>query len=313
MFTTFNTMEKIIFDVDTGHDDAIAIAMAAGLKDEIEVLGLIATNGNVPLDKTLENTLNVAEAVGLKCPVFYGSSAPLLREKVAAGEFHGKSGLDGVSFEKRKYQECKGNGILWAINSVLNNPGEITFVSVGPYTDLAICIKAHPDFAKCLKRIVVMGGSMGRGNATPSAEFNIWGDPEAAEIVFNSGVEVVAMPLDVTLKVILDEDILEKIKREKDSKYKKLLLSQLDFYINANLVNNNSMPHMHDPCTIAYLADPSIFCFEQRNVHVETKSNLTYGRTVTGDIDKNAKVFLGVDVDLNRFWDIFFKAFRALQ
>ena len=306
-------MEKIIFDVDTGHDDAIAIAMAAGLKDEIEVLGLIATNGNVSLDRTLENTLNVAEAVGLKCPVFYGSAAPLIRERVAAGEFHGKSGLDGVSFEKRKYQECKGNGILWAIDTVLNNPGEITFVSVGPYTDLAICIKAHPDFAKSLKRIVLMGGSMGRGNATDSAEFNIWGDPEAAEIVFNCGAEVVAMPLDVTLKVVLDEDILEKIKCEKESDYKKLLLAQLDFYIKANLKNNKSMPHMHDPCTIAYLADSSMFTFEQRNVHVETKSMLTYGRTVTSDIDKDAKVFLAVDVDLERFWNVFFKAFSALK
>lgn len=306
-------MEKIIFDVDTGHDDAIAIAMAAGLRDEIEVLGLIATNGNVALSKTLENTLNVAEAVGLECPVFYGSSKPLLRDVVAAGDFHGESGLDGTTFEKRKKQESKGNGILWAINTVLNNPGEITFVSVGPYTDLAICIKAHPDFAKSLKRIVVMGGSMGRGNATDSAEFNIWGDPEAAEIVFNCGAEVVAMPLDVTLKVILDEEILEKIKSEKDSSYKKLLLSQLDFYIKANKINNNSMPHMHDPCTIAYLADPTIFKFEQRNVHVETKSELTYGRTVTSDIDENAKVFLGVDANLERFWELFFKAFRALK
>ena len=306
-------MEKIIFDVDTGHDDAIAIAMAAGLRDEIEVLGLIATNGNASLDKTLENTLNVAEAVGLQCPVFYGSDKPLLRDKVAAGDFHGKSGLDGVSFAQRKKQECKGNGILWAINSVINNPGKITFVSVGPYTDLAICIKAHPDFARSLKRIVVMGGSMGRGNATDSAEFNIWGDPEAAEIVFNSGVEVVAMPLDVTLKVVLDEKILEQIKAEKDSEYKKLILSQLDFYIKANLENNNSMPHMHDPCTIAYLANPSIFKFEKRNVHVETKSQLTYGRTVTSELDDNAKVLLGVDADLNEFWRVFFKAFRSLN
>lgn len=306
-------MEKIIFDVDTGHDDAIAIAMAAGLKDEIEVLGLIATNGNVSLDRTLENTLNVAEAVGLECPVFYGSDKPLLRDRVAAGDFHGKSGLDGVTFGPRKKQECKGNGILWAINSVLNNPGEITFVSVGPYTDLAICIKAHPDFAKSLKRIVVMGGSMGRGNATDSAEFNIWGDPEAAEIVFNSGVEVVAMPLDVTLKVVLDEKILEQIRCEKESEYKNLLLSQLKFYIKANLENNNSMPHMHDPCTIAYLAKPSIFKFEKRNVHVETKSQLTYGRTVTSEIDDNAKVLLGVDVDLNEFWNVFFKSFRNLK
>lgn len=306
-------MEKIIFDVDTGHDDAIAIAMAAGLKDEIEILGLIATNGNVSLDRTLENTLNVAEAVGLECPVFYGSDKPLLRDKVAAGDFHGKSGLDGVTFSPRKKQECKGNGILWTIEKVLNNPGEITFVSVGPYTDLALCIKAHPDFAKSLKRIVLMGGSMGRGNATDSAEFNIWGDPEAAEIVFNSNVEVVTMPLDVTLKVVLDEKILEKIKSEKDSEYKKLILSQLDFYIKANLENNNSMPHMHDPCTIAYLADPSMFTFERRNVHVETKSMLTYGRTVTSKIDKDAKVFLAVDVDLERFWNVFFKAFRTLK
>ena len=305
--------ERIIFDCDTGHDDAIAIALAAGLKDEIDIVGIIASMGNSPLENTLPNTLNVAEATGLTCPVFSGSVNPLVRKRVAAGDFHGKSGLDGVTFPPRKYQECRGNGILWAIETVMNNPGEITFVSVGPYTDLAVCIKAEPGFASALKKIVLMGGSMGRGNATPSAEFNIWADPEAAEIVYSSGAEIVAMGLDVTTKVTLTEDVYEKIKAMKDSSYKKILLDQLSFYIKANLTHNGSMPNMHDPTTIAYLADPGMFTLERHQVHVETKGELTYGRTVTGPLDESSKVSFGVSCDTERFWRLFFRSVSNLK
>ena len=306
-------MEKIIFDCDTGHDDAIAIAMAAGLKDEIEIVGIIASMGNSPLENTLRNTLNVAEAVGLECPVFRGSENPLVRQRVAAGDFHGESGLDGVSFPPRKRQECMGNGILWAIDTVMSHPGEITFVSVGPYTDLALCIKAEPGFAKALKKIVLMGGSMGRGNATPSAEFNIFADPEAAEIVYSSGAEIVAMGLDVTTKVTLTEEIHDRIGNMKDSGYKKLLLDQLAFYIRSNLTHNGSMPNMHDPCTIAYLADPGMFTLERHQVHVETKGELTYGRTVTGPVDETSPVSFGTDCDTERFWRLFFRSVGNLK
>lgn len=302
-------MEKIILDVDTGQDDAIAIAMAAGLRDCIEVVGLIATSGNTTLENALENTLNIAEATGLTCPVYKGTYKPLLRERAHSEDFHGENGLAGPVFEKRKYQECKGNGILWAIDKVMQNPGEITFVSVGPYTDLAVMIKAEPAFASSLKRIVVMGGSLGPGNATPSAEFNIFADPEAAEIVFNSGAEVVMLGLDVTNTVRLDERRERDVMALPDSNYKGIFFAQMGHYKEAYRKFDNDFPAMHDPCTIAYIADASCFTVRPYTIHVETKGELTAGRTV-GVPEGNVKVALGVDHD--RFWEILNKAFKAL-
>lgn len=304
--------EKIIFDVDTGEDDALAIALAAGLRDEIDIVALIATAGNVSLDKTLENTLNMAEVLSLDVPVYKGSSGPLLRDRAEASDFHGITGLDGPSFPKRKKQECRGNGILFALDYVLSHPGEITFVSVGPLTDLAVLIKADPEFARSLKRIVIMGGSMGRGNATDAAEFNIYADPEAAEIVFSSNAEVVMMGLDVTLKVILDEKILNKVESLPDSPYKRLFLSQMSFYVPANLKHNHDYPAMHDPCAIAYLVCPDAFRFERRSIHVETKGNIAYGATIAGEISESANVLVGVDADTDAFWSLFFRAFENL-
>ena len=301
--------EKIILDVDTGQDDAIAIAFAAGLREEIELVGLIATSGNTSLENALENTLNIAEAVGLSCPVYKGTSKPLLRERSSSEEFHGPGGLAGPVFPERKRQECKGNGILWAIGKVKENPGEITFVSVGPYTDLALMLKADPEFGPSLKRIVVMGGSLGRGNATPSAEFNIFADPESAEIVFNSGVEVVMLGLDVTNKVRLTPRIMSSLMAFPDSRYKEIFRSQMEFYSEAYRVIDHDYPAMHDPCTIAFLVDESCFAFKEYTIHVETKGDLTLGRTV-GTEGGNVKAAL--EVDINRFWEIFKKAFKSL-
>lgn len=305
--------ERIILDVDTGHDDAIAIALAAGLRDEIEITGLIASYGNTSRDNTLSNTLNVAEAIGITAPVFHGSAAPLIRERVSAEGFHGKNGLEGPVFPPRYIQEDKGNGILWALDTVRNNPGAITFVSVGPFTDLAVCLKADPDFAGRLKRIVVMGGSLGRGNVTSSAEFNIYADPEAAEIVFNCGAEVIMMGLDVTRQVLLTGAQYELILNEPETDYKRLFKAQMSFYIKSNMTHNHTMPVMHDPCTIAYLADPSIFRFEPHEIHVETKGNLTYGRTVADGAASEGKVKVGVRADPEKFWKLFMKAFRTLK
>ncbi len=305
---------RIILDVDTGHDDAVAIALAAGLKDKITIDGLIATAGNQIREKTLNNTLNLAEALDLDCPVFRGSPMPLLRKQVVAGYIHGKSGFDGPVFPPRKKQECKGNGIRWALDHVINNPGEITFVSVGPWTDLATCIKADERFAPSLKEIVLMGGAVDvPGNVTCSAEFNVFADPEAAQIVMQCGASITMMGLDVTLQLKLTDEIMSEVRAVKDSTYKKIFLDSMNFYIPSLIQANGEMPAMHDPCCIAYLADPSIFTFSYRPIVVETKGDSTYGKTTGGLEDRSQNTKFGIKADKDKFWALFLSAIKTLK
>ncbi len=309
-------MEKrrIILDVDTGHDDAVAIALAKGLEDAITIDGLIACAGNQVREKTLENTLNLAEALGLDAPVFAGAPGPLVRKQVVAGTIHGKSGFDGPVFPPRKRQEAKGNGIIWAVEHVINNPGEITYVSVGPWTDLATCIKADERFAPSLKEIVLMGGAVDHpGNTTPSAEFNVYADPEAASIVMQCGAPITMMGLDVTLQVLLTDEVLDRVRKEPDTNYKRIFLDSMGFYIPSLIKATGNMPAMHDPCCIAYLADPEIFEFSYRPIVVETKGESTYGKTTGGVEDRNQNTKFGIKADTERFWALFFKAFRNLK
>lgn len=309
-------MEKrrIILDVDTGHDDAVAIALAAGLDDCIKIEALIACAGNQGVEKTLENTLNMAEVLDLDCPVFKGASSPLVRKQVTAGTIHGENGFSGPVFPPRVKHENRGNGIRWALDYVINNPGEITYVSVGPWTDLATCIKADERFAKSLKEIVLMGGAIDHpGNTTWSAEFNVFADPEAASIVMQCGAPITMMGLDVTLQVKLTDEIMDKVRAMKDSKYKKVFLDSMSYYIPSILEHVGEMPAMHDPCCIAYLADPSIFSFSHRPVVVETKGESTYGKTTGGKEDKSQNVKEGMGVDSDKFWALFLKAISKLK
>ena len=306
-------MRHIILDVDTGHDDAVAIALAAGLKDGIVIDGLIATAGNQVREYTLENTLNLAEALEIEAPVYAGSVAPLLRERVTAGNIHGKNGFEGPVFGPRKKKECMGNGVKWAVEHVISHPGEVTFVSVGPWTDLAVCLKSDERFASSLKEIVLMGGAVDHpGNVTESAEFNVFADPEAAAIVLKSGVPTTVFALDVTLKLQLTEEILDKVRKLPDSRYKEIFLASMGYYVPSLLRAHGEMPAMHDPCTIAYLYDPSIFTYSYRQISVETKGDKTYGKTVGGKEDKNSNIKMGIQVDNDKFWALFFKAVENL-
>lgn len=306
-------MRRIILDVDTGHDDAVAIAMAAGLKNRIKIDGLIACAGNQVRENTLENTLNLAEALEIEAPVFKGAAGPLLRDRVTAGNIHGKNGFEGPVFGPRQKKECQGNGITWAVNHVISNPGEITYVSVGPWTDLAICLKSDDRFASSLKEIVLMGGAVDHpGNVTESAEFNVFADPEAAEIVMKSGVPITVFSLDVTMKLLLTEEVLEKMKALPDTRYKEIFFASMGYYIPSLKRSNGMMPAMHDPCTIAYLADPSVFTYSYRPITVETKGSYTYGKTTGGIETPESTTKMGIEADSEKFWSLFFEAVRQL-
>ena len=302
--------EKIILDVDTGHDDMVAIVMASGL-EEIELMGLVAVAGNQVLERTLINTLHVCDLIGEKAPVFAGMDRPLVRPPLVAGDIHGKSGLDGPVFPPLQKQAEKEHGVHFIIDTVLAHPHEITLVPTGPLSDIALAIRLEPRLPKLVKKIVLMGGSLGKGNRTPHAEFNIFADPEAASIVFESGAPLVMMGLDVTLQVLLDEQ-RSAAYAKLTSKTATMFNASMAHYIEACRLHGSEYPAMHDPCCIAYIADPVIFTFEEHSIQVELKDQTTYGKTHALPVREDQGVLVGTGANSARFWPLLDRAFKNL-
>jgi len=302
--------EKIILDVDTGQDDMVAIVMASGLK-EIQIMGIVAVAGNQICDKTLRNTLNVCQLIGEDAPVYRGMDRPLLREQVVGGDIHGESGLDGPVFPPLTKKAEKKHGVQFIIDTVLAHPHEITLVPTGPLTNIAMAIRLEPRLPQLVKNIVLMGGSMGKGNRTPYAEFNIFADPESAHIVFSSGAPLVMMGLDVTLKVQLDA--LQAARYGKlPSKSAAMFNASMTNYREACRVHGSDYPAMHDPCCVAYVADPSLFTLERHDIRVELHDQETYGKTIASIPSEFRAVLVGVDADAARFWALLDRAFSCL-
>lgn len=188
---------KIIIDCDPGHDDAIAIMMA-GRHPTIDLLALTTVAGNQTLNKTSANALHVCEHLGLEVPVYAGMSLPLVREQVVADKVHGESGLDGPAFAPLHTKLQPQHAVNYLIETLLASDGHITLVPVGPLTNIATAMRMEPQILSKIQQIILMGGAYGTGNFTPSAEFNVFADPEAASIVFQSGVKLTMMGLDLT-------------------------------------------------------------------------------------------------------------------
>ncbi|MCK9547354.1 MAG: nucleoside hydrolase [Sphaerochaeta sp.] len=302
-------MQRIILDVDTGLDDAVALFLAAGL-EEIKIEAVIATAGNVGLDKTLENTLNIMETTGLDCPVYAGSAAPLVRVPVEAGDFHGETGLDGPIFATRLRQEVQAqSGIDAMITLVTNNPQEITIVSVGPLTDLARALQREPAVASLAKEFVIMGGSFSSGNVTPEAEFNTYADPEAAKIVFSSGAKIALFSLDCTRTVTLSAERLEGF-RAKSGRSNEVFVACMDTYTANYTKRRQGEPQMHDPLCVAYLIDPSKVSGAYHGVDVILEEGPSYGKTIKRDTSKNT--FVAESIDIPWFWTLVERALAAL-
>ncbi len=299
-------MERFILDCDTGQDDAIAILLANGA-DNLKLEGIVAVAGNARLEDTCENALKLCEDINYDVPVYKGCDSPLIRKQVVAEKIHGKGGYAGPTFNKKRVKQCAGDGIDFTIKTIMENPGEINLVAIGPLTDIAIIIKKEPRVIENVKKIIIMGGSLMEGNVTPTAEFNVYADPEAARIVFNSGAEIYMMGLDVTHQVQLGKKEFQRFKneqRENPTRVREIFIDGMEFYTSTCVAANHEYPAMHDPCCIAYLMDPTMFEFVKRDIDVETKGELTYGKTVGNWPDENSKTHVAIKTDADKFFNM---------
>ena len=299
---------KIIIDTDPGQDDAVAILLALASPDEIDVLGVTAVAGNVPLPLTQKNARIVCELAGKPDTlVFAGCDAPLVRKLVTAEHVHGKTGLDGPQMADPAMPLQDQHAVEYIIETLrAHDAGTITLCPLGPLTNIATAFKNAPGIIEKVQEIVLMGGAYFQvGNITPAAEFNIYVDPEAAKIVFDSGVPIVVMPLDVTHKALTTRSRVDAF-RAMGTKVGDMVAAWTDFFerFDKEKYGSEGAP-LHDPCVIAYLIQPDLFTGRHVNVEIETVSELTLGMTVADwrrvtDRAPNA-MFMG-DLDSDGFF-----------
>jgi purine nucleosidase len=301
---------KIIIDTDPGQDDAFAILLALGSPEEIEVLGITAVAGNVPLPLTQKNVRIICELAGRRdIAVYAGCDAPLKRKLVTAEHVHGQTGLDGPVMVDPTMALQSQHGVDYIIETLRQNPaGTVTLCPLGPLTNIAQAFLKAPDVVGRVQEIVLMGGAYFEvGNITPAAEFNIYVDPEAADIVIKSGAPIVMMPLDVTHKVIATRARVEAI-RALGTDLGRVAAEWADFFERFDVAKYGSDGGpLHDPTVIAYLIRPDLFKGRHINVEIETQSELTLGMTVADwwgvtTRPKNA-TFMG-DVYAQGFFDL---------
>ncbi len=274
---------KVIIDTDPGQDDAVAILLAFASPDELEVLGITAVAGNVPLAFTEKNARIVCELAGKPdTPVFAGCDHPLSRPLVTAEYVHGKTGLDGPNLPDPTMVLQEKHAVDFIIETFRNKPEKtVSICPLGPLTNIASALLKAPDIASRVEEIIMMGGAYFEvGNITPAAEFNIYVDPEAADIVFNSGIKLTVMPLDVTHKALVTADRNDAFRRL-DTKVGIATADMTDFFerFDKEKYGSSGAP-LHDPCVTAYLIRPELFSGRKINVTIETGSELTMGMTV---------------------------------
>lgn len=295
---------KIIIDTDPGQDDAVAILLALA-SPELEVLGITAVAGNVPLRLTQLNARKICELAGKpETKVFAGAIRPMVRPLVTAEEVHGKTGLDGPDLPEPKMPLQEQHAVDFIVETLMaEEPGSVTLCPLGPLTNIGLALVREPRIAKRIGAIVLMGGGFFEGgNVTPAAEFNIYVDPHAADVVFRSGVPITMMPLDVTHKALTTGKRVQAF-RKLGTRVGDATAQMLDFFerYDEGKYGTDGGP-LHDPCVVAWLLKPELFSGRHVNVSIETGSELTMGMTV---IDwwgvtkrpKNAQVMRDIDAD----------------
>jgi purine nucleosidase len=309
--------QPIIIDTDPGQDDAVAILLALA-SPELEVLGITAVAGNVPLALTEVNARKICELAGkTNVKVYSGAIRPMLRTLVTAEHVHGRTGLDGPVLPEPKMKLEKQHAVDFIVETLMERPaGTVTLCVLGPMTNIGLALVREPRIASRIKRIVAMGGGFFEGgNVTPTAEFNIYVDPQAARLVFESGIPVTLIPLDCTHQALTTKARVEKFRVMKN-KTGPATAQLLDFFerFDEQKYGTDGGP-LHDPCVIAWLLHPELFTSRDVNVSIECESELTMGMTVIDwwrvtDRKANATVCRGINAD--GFFDLLTKRLATL-
>jgi inosine-uridine nucleoside N-ribohydrolase len=286
--------ERILIDCDPGHDDAIALLLALA-SPEVELLGVTTVAGNQTLEKTTANALRVLELAGADVPVAAGADRPLVRPLRVAANVHGESGLDGPDLPPAQGRPVDQHAVDFLAERVAGT----TLVATGPLTNVALLLARHPNARP--ERIVLMGGAIAEGNVTPAAEFNIWADPEAAAAVFESGLDVTMVGLDVTHQAIVTPSHGERLRAA--GRVGGVVAELLDFFavFHREVYGFEGSP-VHDAVAVAQVIRPELLDLRRRHVAVDCESELCRGRTVvdlwrrTGE-EPNANVAVGIDAE----------------
>ncbi|GAB4007375.1 pyrimidine-specific ribonucleoside hydrolase RihA [Spirosoma migulaei] len=306
----------ILIDCDPGHDDAVMLMLAIG-SDFFDIKAIITSAGNQTQQKTLTNALKLKELLGSDIPIYKGCDKPLFRELIIADYVHGEMGMDGPILPDPKLKP-EALSAIEAMASILAESEEpITLVPTGPLTNIATFLLAYPHLKPKIERISLMGGGGFRGNMTPTAEFNIYVDPEAASIVFNSGVPITMCGLDVTHKALVFQEDIERF-RSIGNQSGKVVAELMDFF---SIFYRRERPELeggaalHDPCAIAWLIDPTMFTSKSCFVDVEVAGKLTLGTTVVDFFDvlkKTPNTEFVYDIDREKYINLIYEAVQKL-
>ncbi len=298
--------QQIILDCDPGHDDAMAILLAAAAP-ELDLLAITTVAGNQTLPKTTLNARRVCGLADIRVPVAAGCEHPLVRELRVAANIHGESGLEGPTFTGEPDVPLDPrHAVDLIIELLLASDGDIVLVATGPLTNVAVAMRREPRIVSKIRHISLMGGAWGLGNRTPSAEFNILVDPEAARIVFESGVPITMCPLELTHQARATPEVVGRF-ADLRTPVGDVVVEMLRFYGEAyrRLHGEGGAP-VHDPTAVAWVMDPTLVETRLAHVDIETHAEFSYGRTVVDLLDvlhlpKNALV--GIRLEVERFWD----------
>ena len=304
----------IILDCDPGHDDAMAILLAAA-NPAIELLGITTVSGNGSLDKVTYNAQRVCALANIVVPIAKGANDPMAGKASAAPTIHGVSALDGAELPEPAFELSSFTAVELIADLVSNCDRKVTLIPTGPLTNIAMFLQKHPELHDRIEHISFMGGSTERGNWTPYAEFNIWADPEAADVVLRSGLPLIMSGLNITHQALATPEILDRIAKL-DTKLAHTIVDLLKFFADTYRdVFGMPNPPVHDPVALAIIIDMSVAKLVSAPVSVELSGELTRGATVVdlyGITGQTANVDVAMELDVDKFWNMLIDAIDVL-